>query len=441
MSIRMDKIHPLLIRRLPLGGLLVVGFGVFVLAGSVALVGFFQHLGQMESRVALESLGRTNALFLEQSKLPQSAHMASQLGRVMGADVRFVDGGSEPADGRAARIGDTLHVGFPLASGQQVWFAREAGPQGIRALWNRCDARFALAGFWSLSLLFTLWLSRMVTRPLAKLEAALPMIGGAAPPEPLPDRGPREIVRLATILRTTHEAILDEREKRHHAERLALLGRMAASFAHEVRNPVSAIRLHAQLIERAGRSEGTAASARLVFAEAARIETLVNQWLHYAKPEPITRVAVDVAALASEVVDSLTPQATHAGVEIGMETRPAPAGRPGISGDRERLRQVLGNLLLNAIQSMPMGGKVAVRVLPDSLEIDDQGGGFSPAALATFARPFHSEREGGMGLGLAVSKEILDAHGASLHAENLPHGGARVRVGWHRPPPVRDFQS
>lgn len=435
----MSKNRPWFVHRFPLGVWLAVGFGAFVLAGSLAMLGFFQHLGQVEMRVALESLGRTNALFLNQSNLPQSPHMAEQLGKVMGAEVRFGDSGGEPggrtADGIASRDGDTLHVGFRLASGREVWFARAAGPQGVRALWGRRDARLALAGFWSFALLFSLWLGRMVTRPLAKLESALPMIGGDAPPAPLPERGPREIMRLAGTLRATHDAILEEREKRRHAERLALLGRMAASLAHEVRNPVAAIRLHAQLIESAGGDDASQTSARLIVAEAARIEAMVNQWLHYAKPEPIASVAVDIAALATDVVRGIEPQAAHAGVTIRIDDGVSSLDQaPAVTGDRERLRQVLGNLLLNAIQSMPLGGRVDVRVRPGVLEIDDEGPGFSAAALRAFGEPFHSEREGGMGLGLAVSKEILEAHGASLCAENRAGGGARVRVNWQSQP-------
>lgn len=432
----MDKFRPKIPHRFPLSVWLAIGFGAFVLAGSVVLVEFFQRLGRLESRIALESLGRTNALFLDQSTLPQSFHMAEQLGHVMGAEVLFLDTESRPtrhaADGRAVLEGEKLHVGFRLRSGREVWFTREAVPQGLRALWNRGDARFALIGFWSFALLFSLWLARMVTQPLAKLEAALPMIGGDSPPGPLPSRGPREIVRLATTLQSTHEAILDEREKRRHAERLALLGRMAASLAHEVRNPVAAIRLHAQLIEHSVDPTETDSSTKLILTEAARIESLVNQWLHYAKPKPITRTPVDLIALASDVMRMLEPQAEHTRVAIHIESPQPQTTPPIILGDRERLRQVLGNLLLNAIQSMPMGGRVVVRISPGSLEIDDEGIGFSSSALESFGEAFHSEREGGMGLGLAVSKEILEAHGASLHAENLPVRGARLRIQWNQ---------
>jgi nitrogen fixation/metabolism regulation signal transduction histidine kinase len=66
------------------------------------------------------------------------------------------------------------------------------------------------------------------------------------------------------------------------------------------------------------------------------------------------------------------------------------------------------------------------------LEVEDQGGGFSEKALERFGEPFHSEREGGMGLGLAVSKEIIESHGGTLKASNLPAGGACVRIQWAR---------
>jgi signal transduction histidine kinase len=421
----MDKKRPYLLRPRSLAVWLAVGVGAFVLVGSIAMMGFFQHLTKVEEEVAMESLGRTNALFLDQSNLPQSPHMAEQLGRVMGAEVGFADPGNRVPDGRAMREGESLRVGFTLKSGREVWFTRKAV---ARPVWERLDARLALGGFWTLSLIFSLWLGRKVTRPLAKLAAALPEIGGDNAPRGLPKSGPREIVSLAVALRETHDSLVGEREKRRHAERLALLGRMATSLAHEVRNPVSAIRLHAQLLERVCAPDEKA-SAGLIVSEAERIESLVNQWLRYAKPEPVTMVPVDLAALAEEVRHSLGPQAEHAAVEIGKAIDARWRDHP-VKGDRERLRQVLCNLLLNAIQSMPNGGTVELRVLPGCLEIVDQGSGFSAQALARFGEPFFSEREGGMGLGLAVSREIIESHGAAIHAENLPGKGACVRILW-----------
>jgi signal transduction histidine kinase len=358
--------------------------------------------------------------------------MAAQLGQVMGAKVEFRASGTadskQAADGLARRSGNRIRVGFVLQNGREVWFSRDARQAGARPVWKRLDALLALGGFWALSLVFSLWLGSRVTRPLAKLAASLPGIGGDQALQGLPDSGPQEIRRLAIALRETHESLVAERDKRKHAERLALLGRMATSLAHEVRNPVSAIRLHAQLLEQAGAPDEQA-SAGLIVAEAGRIESLVSQWLRYAKPEPVTLEPVDLPALVAEARRILEPQAAHAGVRIKEEIDPEWPACP-VRGDRERLRQVLCNLLLNAIQSMPKGGSVTLRVLPGALEVEDEGSGFSNTAIARFGEPFHSEREGGMGLGLAVSKEIVESHGGSILAENRPQQGAVVRIIW-----------
>ena len=424
----MDKIQPLRLKSHSLSVWLAVGVGAFVLVGSLAMMGFFQNLSRAEEVAALQSLGKTNALFLDQNKLPQTDYMAGQLGRVMAAEVRFVEDGGQPADGLARREGEMIRVGFALKSGREVWFSRKAGQQGALPVWKRLDARLALGGFWALSLVFSLWLGRKVTQPLAKLEAALPGIGGDEAPRGLPETGPREIVSLAAALRETHASLMEERDRRRHAERLALLGRMATSLAHEVRNPVSAIRLHAQLLERVC-APTERESANLIVGEAGRIEALVNQWLRYAKPEPVKMLPVDLPELVREARQSLGPQAQHAGVGIREEIDLAWKDHP-VNGDRERLRQVLCNLLLNAIQSMPTGGAVTVRISPGALEVEDQGGGFSEKALARFGEPFLSEREGGMGLGLAVSKEIIESHGGKISATNLPGSGACVRIEW-----------
>jgi signal transduction histidine kinase len=424
----MDKKRPFILKSRSLAVWLAGAVGAFVLVGSLAMMFFFQHLARSEEVEALESIGRTNAIFLDQNKLPQTDHMATQIGRVMGAQVSFAEASSQAADGVARRDGKMIRVGFGLRSGREVWFSRRVGQSGALPVWKRLDARLALGGFWALSLVFSLWLGRKVTRPLAKLEAALPGIGGDEAPRGLPETGPREIVRLSAALRDTHASLVEERDRRRHAERLALLGRMATSLAHEVRNPVSAIRLHAQLLERVC-APTERESANLIVGEAGRIESLVNQWLRYAKPEPVKMLTVDLPELVREARQSLGPQAQHAGVGIREEIDPAWADHP-VNGDRERLRQVLCNLLLNAIQSMPTGGAVIVRILPGALEVEDQGGGFSDKALVRFGEPFLSEREGGMGLGLAVSKEIIESHGGKISAKNLPGGGACVRIEW-----------
>lgn len=425
---QMDKNCPCRFPPRSLSTWLVAGVGAFVLLGSVGLMLFFQNLTRLEEENSLQSLGRNNALFLDQARLPQSDQMAERMGRVMGARVEFRDAERGAEYGEVRRVGNEMRVGYALRKGREVWFTRDVRHAGARPFWKRWDAWVILVGFWFLALVFSLWLGGRVTRPLGRLAAMLPGMGGDKPLEGLPVDGPSEILALATALRDTQASILGEREKRRQAERLALLGKMAASLAHEVRNPVSAIRLHAQLLERAV-SPADRTSAELIVAEAGRIESLVSQWLGYAKPGSMAVAPVDMAELATETARMFEPRAAHANVAIRVYVDPD-AASARVSGDADRLRQVLGNLLLNAIQSMPKGGIAQVRVTAEGVEVSDDGHGFSAGALEKFGEPFHSEREGGMGLGLAVSKEIVEAHGGMLEAENRSGGGALVRIRW-----------
>lgn len=419
---------------------LVASVGVFVLVGSVALLALFQHRVQREEASAFEALAKANTAFLDRTPLPQSQQMAEQLGKVMGARVFFWHAATSsivgrdgdqvddailklPVDGHVHLMPDGREwmVGHYYRGSSRVFFLRPAVTNV--AMLPNAESWLTLLLFWALSCVLAWWLARRVARPLQQLASALPGVGGDKALPPLPVERTDEIGQLARALASTHESLLDERERRRAAERLALLGRMATSLAHEVRNPVSAIRLHAQLLDGAP-PEDAAASAKLIESEAARIESLVSQWMRYARPGPVVMNDIDVPALISEAVAIMSPQAAHANITLQPEIT-----APWIMrGDRARLLQVLTNLLLNAIQAMPKGGRVTIRSHPGSIEIADQGPGFSNAALTKLGEPFFTEKEGGMGLGLAVSQEIITSHGGQLKVTNTPEGGAVVTL-------------
>jgi signal transduction histidine kinase len=329
-----------------------------------------------------------------------------------------------PFDGSVHPLaGGQWMAGLQTRDATRVLFLRPAPPR----LWAlaRTETWAALAGFWLLSLALGLALARHVTRPLHHLAASLPLVGTDADLPALPTSRRDEIGRLAATLHRTHDSLRSERDRRRAAERHALLGRMASHLAHEVRNPVAAIRLHAQLLEQADSAEA-AISRQLIADEAARIEELVAQWLSYAKPAPPVRAPVDLMEILREAVQWATPQARHAGVAIQF----AHHGPLVVAADRHRLRQVLGNLLLNAIQAMPRGGAIDLAAHDQgdhiAVSVADHGAGFSQAALARGGEPFFSEKEGGMGLGLAVARDICNAHDGELRLANRPGGGALV---------------
>ena len=416
---------------------------VFVLLGSLLLVLVFERHLDREERRAFEGLARTNASFLERTHLPQSAKMAAQLGEIIGARVFFwhprtgevIGENGDALDAAALRMrfdgstnsmpnGDWM-VGFPGRAETKVIFLR---PASVRVLaMDNTDTWLALGVFWALSLGLGLWLARRVTRPLRSLVESLSLVGTDQVLPELPVARRDEIGQLAQTLTRTHESLLDERKRRRAAERHALLGRMTTSLAHEVRNPVAAIRMHAQLLDQADPAEA-AISRRLIESEAERIEGLVGQWLNYAKPEPPKLGEVDVFESLRQAVRLIGPQARHAGVVIDL----IDSGSPIVSADRHRMQQVLGNLLRNAVQAMPTGGHVTVRVVDGEsrvvIVVEDEGVGFSATALARLGEAFYSEKEGGMGLGLAVAKDICETHGGELVVGNRDGGGARVQA-------------
>lgn len=447
--------HPPIPRKQPTASLTVwmtLSVAVFVLLGSLGLMWVFERHRDREERRAFEELARVNASFLERTRLPQSAKMAEQLGEIIGAEVFFwqprtgeVTGTTHRgldvatlrlgSDGRTHVMSDgKLVVGLPGRDGMKVIFLRPAAARGLSMI--SADTWWALGVFWALSLALGGGLARRVTRPLRCLVESLPLVGTDQTLPELPVSRRDEIGLLAQTLTQTHDSLRQERERRRAAERHALLGRMATSLAHEVRNPVAAIRLHAQLLEHADRAE-SAISRRLIESEAERIEGLVSQWMSHAKPVPPTLGEVDVCDSLRDAVRLMEPQARHAGVVI--ETDMA-EGEVVIQADRHRMQQVHGNLLLNAVQAMPSGGRVTVRILDQgarvAVVVEDGGAGFSRSALARLGEAFYSEKEGGMGLGLAVVKEICEAHGGALTAENRSEGGARVRAEFAKSPSI-----
>ena len=270
-----------------------------------------------------------------------------------------------------------------------------------------------------------------LVRPLRLLAERLPYSEDKAS-QPLPGAERRdEIGLLARAYVAAHAQLVTERQRREQAERLALLGRMATGLAHEIHNPLAGIRMHLQLLESAGASDLPALAGESIpvaLGETAKIENLVNQWMFLARPEPPRISPADVGELLGGVTRAMRPLAAHARVLI--ENR-VPAGLR-VAADGRRLSQALGNVVINAIQAMPGGGKLRVTASNGgdavTIAFRDGGAGFSEKALAQYAELFYSEKEGGMGIGLNVASEIVKAHAGRLRVENSAAGGAVVTI-------------
>jgi len=218
-------------------------------------------------------------------------------------------------------------------------------------------------------------------------------------------------------------------------ERLAALGGMAAVLAHEIRNPLGAIKGLAQFLGE--KQQGDSAYQEMtqtIAVEATRLERLVSDLLTYARPRPPERRPTDILLTLREVLSLAGPAAEAAGVKLDMES---PDALPRVMADPEQMKQLFGNLVLNSLQAMPNGGALAVTARPSGgaragsrveIRITDTGVGVPEADLPRIFEPFYTTRAKGTGLGLAICRQIIDAHGGTIEVASTGPGGTTALV-------------
>jgi signal transduction histidine kinase len=215
------------------------------------------------------------------------------------------------------------------------------------------------------------------------------------------------------------EAELEERRRQLQA-RFAELGEMTAGVAHQLKNGLAVLRGQGQLLQRAGHGE----AAQEVLAETAELEQLVQRFLQWAKPLESAAEPLRLEEAAAQALTELKRRPLSRGLTLLCE------GRGEATGDSGLLHQALVNLLENACQASPQGGRVLVRVGAGQLEILDEGPGLSEDTARRMLRPFESGRPDGTGLGLPLALKWLNAQGADLRLERRPEGGTCARIRW-----------
>jgi len=220
-------------------------------------------------------------------------------------------------------------------------------------------------------------------------------------------------VGLVLLLRSLERARLAY----GRAERLAAVGQMAAMVAHEVRNPLGILRANVELAREADPSQ----RHDDMLSEIDRINRLTDEFLALARDVPLETRSVDLGALARDIAAQAQLAAKDARIEA--------SGSATVEVDRDRLRQAVYNLVLNAVQAG--AHSVRIEVSADAVTVTDDGPGVPPELAATLFEPFVSARAGGSGLGLAIARRIAERHGGSLTLEPSERG-ARFAIRLHR---------
>lgn len=215
------------------------------------------------------------------------------------------------------------------------------------------------------------------------------------------------------------------------SEKLASLGQLAAGIAHEIRNPLTSINiLIHSLTESLPPETSHREDLKVIEEEIQRINEIVEQFLRFAKPAPPLFKETEIAPVFDETLQLLKPRLERDRISVHREFD----ALPPITLDRDQMKQVVLNLLINAIQAMPEGGRLdlSARISGDSLwmklSIRDSGMGIPPEDIGKLFDPFFSTKEGGIGLGLSIAHRIIDQHHGKVEVESHPGEGTTFHL-------------
>jgi two-component system, NtrC family, sensor histidine kinase HydH len=308
----------------------------------------------------------------------------------------------------------------------------------LRSL-NLRRTRVSEAVLWARSLAITLvpalgialgwWTAYRMQRTVARIQVTLhdPLLSAPDHLGTVQVRGGNELASIqkqvevvVDRLRRTGDELQAARQEVLRAERLAAIGGLAAGVAHELRNPLTSVKLLLQ--HAAGRGGDTLIAAQrigLILDEIERMEATIQGLIDFSVPARPQRKLHDVRQTLERALSLVEGRAEKQLVETRCHLGDSPVV---VDGDPQQLHQVFVNLLINGIEAMPEGGTLTVELSSDTANrrlivlVKDTGGGIPPELMPRLFEPFATAKERGTGLGLAVSRRILEEHGGTIAA-------------------------
>ncbi|HEV8455939.1 MAG TPA: HAMP domain-containing sensor histidine kinase [Gemmatimonadales bacterium] len=269
-------------------------------------------------------------------------------------------------------------------------------------------------------------LSRQLSRPIEEL---IGWTGNIRRMEPLPPDRPRrgapEFAALRTALREMASALERARSQEIEAERLRAFRETARRVAHEMRNPLTPMRLAVAQLARSGAAEQQEA-IEVLAAESDRLEQLAREFTEFGRLPEGPAAPVDFTELLAELARTSLPQTMKARVNLDPAT-------PVLLGHYDPLRRAFSNILRNAAEACEEHGELEITAAPDDgggvrIEIRDHGPGVPADMADRIFDPYYTGKAGGTGLGLALVKQTIEMHGGTISLSHTPGGGATFQV-------------
>lgn len=231
----------------------------------------------------------------------------------------------------------------------------------------------------------------------------------------------------------TEQKILQD--KILQTERLAIIGKMAAKVAHEIRNPLSSISLNAELLEdeiqsyRSADKEEALSLLQSMIREIDRVTSLTDEYLQFSRLPEAHPVKGDLRALVEDALEVVNKELHKKRIDAELKRSDS---LPEVRFDRAQMRRVLLNILRNAIEAMPKGGKLTVEVLDQAghalIHIHDTGGGIPEEKVPSIFEPFFTTKDFGTGLGLSISQQIIHEHGGEIYCRSKLGSGTTFTI-------------
>lgn len=241
------------------------------------------------------------------------------------------------------------------------------------------------------------------------------------------------------IVLSDHTRERQASERQIEDARLNSLTQLSAGVAHELGNPLNALQIHLQLLERelkklpAAQSKKLGALLNTSQGEVQRLDRIIRNFLQAIRPTPPDLRPLDAVDVLEEVLSFLHQELEGAGIRVQVEL---PGILPPIMADAEQLKQVYFNLIKNAREATPSGGQLTIRAHADDqaihLDFVDTGAGIAQEDLSRLFEPYHTTKPGGTGLGLMIVQKIMRAHAGSVAVQSTPGRGTTVTLSFPR---------